>query len=757
MSGKTARRLRKTKFLQKFSHKKVLAVCAGLCLSSASVSAGGDVLLSLYSNITKPFGESHGMQYGAGGGLKVTYRPLDVLNLFAQGDYLSMQIPGIDPVTVLNGGVGTGYHLELSDRISLDLNMNVGVYNAKATRQISGISAGGEIVFSYRITPGIAIEVGGSGKHYASNSKPLMPINAAISPGISFNIFKMFDNSVNVDVQTKELYPVFPVLYSWYENNSFGKVKVTNNEQYAITDVTVSFFQPQYMAHSKECAKINKIAKGETTEVDLIAFFNENMLELTEKTDTSCYVEVKYSCLGQKKTVIYPLDVPVYGRNNMSWDDDRRAAVFVSSRDPAAMYFSKYVTSIVRENLRIDVPINVQYAMGIFEAMNEFGLNYVIDPASAFEDNVGTSSIDFLQFPYQTLMYKGGDCDDLSILFCSLFETVGIDTAFITIPGHIFMAFDTGLTYEEGLENLKTLSNYIVVDNEIWIPLEITLTDEGFYKACRYGASEWNVANQQGKAAFYRMSDSWKIYQPISVPGATTNFNLPEDTRIAKLFEKSSKEWSAGEIKGIVMLKPAGYGNETGEVERVYKAETPLSNSSLVDILEFAGVDVALIPSSLKEEEKTPEEEFDEKAGKRTEPDPDPDFDFGFGNDAESDLDSEDKEKEEEIPFVLDEPLLTVDVPALEGIPGIVTVAQADTTAEESADETVADDTAGQQDSSIVEVALTEPAPQEEVRKENISAAKTTAIALSATAIAGLAAAGIILLSKKRKKDEEKV
>ena len=205
------------------------------------------------------------------------------------------------------------------------------------------------------------------------------------------------------------------------------------------------------------------------------------------------------------------------------------------------------------------------------------------------------------------------------------------------------------------------------------------------------------------------------------------------------------------------MLKPAGYGNETGEVERVYKAETPLSNSSLVDILEFAGVDVALIPSSLKEEEKTPEEEFDEKAGKRTEPDPDPDFDFGFGNDAESGLDSEDKEKEEEIPFVLDEPLLTVDVPALEGIPGIVTVAQADTTAEESADETGADGTAGQQDSSIVKVALTEPAPQKEVRKENISAAKTTAIALSATAIAGLAAAGIILLSKKRKKDEEKV
>ena len=62
MSGKCARRLRKNK---SFS-KKALAACAGLCFSCAPVNAGGDFLVSLYPQFTKPFGEAHEMQYGIG-------------------------------------------------------------------------------------------------------------------------------------------------------------------------------------------------------------------------------------------------------------------------------------------------------------------------------------------------------------------------------------------------------------------------------------------------------------------------------------------------------------------------------------------------------------------------------------------------------------------------------------------------------------------------------------------------------------------
>ena len=624
MSGKVARRIRKN---TKFS-KKTVALAAGLCLSAAPVAAEGDVLVSLFPHFSKPFGETHEMEYGLGGGVRVTYRPVKYLNLFAQGDYLSMALPGIAPIAVLNGELGAGYHLDVSDRVGLDFDVNIGAYNAKASRSISGLSAGAKLGLSFKINPVVSVDATGSATHFALGKTPLMTVNAAVSPGVTVNVTQMFNSTTNIEMDQLSLAPVFPVLYSWYENNSFGKVEVYNHEDNAITDVTVSFYQPQYMAHPKECGTIKKIAKGESAQFDLLSFFNEQILELTEKTDTNSYVIVTYNSIGQKRTKTFAMDVPVYGRNNMSWDDDRRAAVFVSSKDPAAMQFAKYVTSIVRENFREDVPINIQYATGIFEALNEFGINYVIDPTSAFADNVGTSSIDFLQFPYQTLMYKGGDCDDLSILFCSLFEAVGIRTAFVTIPGHIFMAFDSGMTIEQAKASLENMDNMIVMDNEVWVPLEITLTDEGFSKAHRVGAREWRVAAASGKAALYKMQDSWKIYSPISAPGATASINLPDSDRICALFESSVDEWGIAELKArlepdrpvyVYTINPVQEKVTLMDTKSPYEdsaviREDPFADSALLDVLALATNVVAVVPvPEIKEEDLEVFEDEDEE------------------------------------------------------------------------------------------------------------------------------------------------
>ena len=608
--------------------KKTLAMCAGLCISSVPVVAGGEFLVSVYADLTKPIGEAHNMQYGIGGGLKATYRPIRFLNLYAQGEYLSMALPGVSPVSILQGELGTGFHLDFADRLALDLNIDAGLYNAKATSSASGITAGGSLTFTYKINPSIYADVTATARHYSGKPSPLMMINAGLAPGLTFNISEIINKKTKLQIGLTELDPVFPVLYSWYENNSFGKIEITNKEDSSITDVTVSFFQPQYMAHAKECATFKRIKCDETVSVDLYAFFNEQMLELREKTDTSSYIIVNYSRLGKKLSQSYALDVPVYGRNNMSWDDDRRAAVFVSSKDPAAMQFAKYTVSIVRDNLCIDVPVNIQYAIGIFQALNEFGLNYVVDPSSAFEDNVGTSSIDFLQFPYQTLMYRGGDCDDLSILVCSLFEAVGIDTAFITVPGHIFMAFDSGLTPEQAKTIFKNRSEYIVDDGKVWMPLEITLSDEGFYRACRYGAREWNAAEAKGAAALYKMHDCWKIYQPISVPGASAFFNIPESEIITVAFQRGLDEWKRGELRNSPLNQQYQFVilNEDDEEEtQVVIKGNPLSEKSLNDILALGNKAVALVPPGVREE--TSEKDPDGKAG---DGDDDDDFDFDF-------------------------------------------------------------------------------------------------------------------------------
>ncbi|HEB10626.1 MAG TPA: hypothetical protein ENI06_05370 [Spirochaetales bacterium] len=73
-------------------------------------------------------------------------------------------------------------------------------------------------------------------------------------------------------------------------------------------------------------------------------------------------------------------------------------------------------------------------------------MSYVIDPTTPYgEFSKDKLAIDFLQFPTQTLEYMAGDCYDLLILYSALLESVGVETAFITIPGHIFMAFSLNI------------------------------------------------------------------------------------------------------------------------------------------------------------------------------------------------------------------------------------------------------------------------------------------------------------------------
>jgi hypothetical protein len=154
-----------------------------------------------------------------------------------------------------------------------------------------------------------------------------------------------------------------------------------------------------------------------------------------------------------------------------------------------------------------------------------YGINYVVDPASSYAAlSEDASGLDSLNYPYQTLYYRSGDCDDLSILFCSLLEVVGIETAFITIPGHIFTAFEVG----DG-NWLKGDAGIIEIDGNDgirrrWLPVEITVPDQGFTRAWRIGAREWRSGGTE--AALYPIREAWELYPAVTVPASGDR--LPE-------------------------------------------------------------------------------------------------------------------------------------------------------------------------------------------------------------------------------------
>jgi tetratricopeptide (TPR) repeat protein len=268
-----------------------------------------------------------------------------------------------------------------------------------------------------------------------------------------------------------------------------------------------------------------------------------------------------------------PIDYRMHHRNAITWSDDRRAAAFVSPNNPAAMWFSKFASGTVRDRMRGDINKPLQYAIGMFEAERLYGLNYVVVPANDYSVKHGLKDyIDSVQFPHQTLQNRGGDCSDLAILFSSLMQSVGVSTAFITVPGHIFAAFDTGLSEDEARDEFYDPGLLIYKDGKAWIPVEITMVKDGFNKAWSIGAKEWYDNARRNEAAFYRVPDCWKVYPPAAFPGVNPRFSLPAEVDEAVAFDAALDRYVARETKPridalrtqLAQEKPEDRSNEVG-------------------------------------------------------------------------------------------------------------------------------------------------------------------------------------------------
>jgi hypothetical protein len=454
------------------------------------------------------------------------------LGLQAGGGYSSLGTADGSSFGIFEGGAGPFLGWRVLDRLLLRADLNAGIYQYQwegysNTRPRIEIGLG----VYYHLFPYLSLFVNGAYTWYAfAETRPINTFKTAL--GVSLNLGEILRPQARIKGERTRQEPVFPVSYAWYRNNSFATVQITNNEPNAISGIEVSFFLEQYMNQRTVFGSLPRLAQGESAELPVTALFNDSMLDLTENTDANGEVQINYWSLGARKQSRFSVQIPVFHRNTMSWDDDKRAASFVSARDPSAILFAKSASSAVRKLLKPDVSVNVQQALTLFETLNIYGMNYVIDPSSSYvKMSENTSSLDSLNYPYQTLYYRGGDCDDLSILFCSLLEVLGIDTAFITIPGHIFIAFDVGTN--NGFIKSEDLIEY---NGKFWMPVEITIPAEGFCNAWRTGIREWKEAGENG--AVYPMRESWNLYQPVSVPGAGELLPaMPEDERIIQAFE----------------------------------------------------------------------------------------------------------------------------------------------------------------------------------------------------------------------------
>jgi len=518
-----------------------LLVCVFLSVNtdlSAEGSSAGVTVTPLISFPVGPSADLFNVGYGArlsgefpltasvalDAGLQYSVHPTLAqtnLSLIALGGGISTTLPIVQP---------------LSFEASVDAGAYAGLYDQQFTANpfVSG-HARLRVAFS----PSTSLSGGVGYDYFLTNSNGAISalyngfqatIGLQFQPGLSTSA----QRQPKLQIQDPFYRPVFPVFFKYYDRNAFGKVTLKNLESGSISNVKVTVLVDQYMAGPRVSLIIPNMKQSESIDVPLTALFTDSVLSITEPTSVSIKLNVSYTVDDTPLVVTRNDTLRVLDRNALTWDDDRKVASFVTSRDPTVLQFARQVSSATREVGTTEVNENLRSAMAIFTALNLYGVDYAIDPKSSYADlSQSAASIDYVQFPVQTLQFKAGDCDDLSVLYASLLEAVGIESAFLTVPGHIFTAFSLGTSMADAARVFGKATDIIEHEGKAWLPVEITLVDRDFLQAWSTGAREWREADLAGKAAFYPVRTAWQTYEPTGFSSTAQTLKIPEDQKIA--------------------------------------------------------------------------------------------------------------------------------------------------------------------------------------------------------------------------------
>ncbi|RLD30376.1 MAG: hypothetical protein DRI73_10460, partial [Bacteroidetes bacterium] len=378
--------------------------------------------------------------------------------------------PNINPsgesVGSLNLIAGAGFRASLDPSYSLSLDIHPSV---KYMQYIGDAQ-------NFGLFDGFSFGIGFSG-HYRFGEDPDAP--QAIIRSIKFEV--------------ERLPSIFAAMQSYYVTNPIGTVSITNTEDFSIYDVDVSFFQAGYMDNPTKAVTIAEMEAGETVEVDLLASFNDAVFSKNGVTPLTGEVKVNYLWRNRPVNQVSSVSYDLHDKTALTWDDDRKVGAFITYADSALRNYASAIRQYTKDDIVPTFSDSLQAAIQIYYGLAELGIIYQIDPTSPFtaaQDN--PQIVDSISIPRDTLVRLTGDCDDLTAVYTALLETLGIETAFITVPGHIYAAFNTGVASKDYRKVHNDKSMTLSIDGTLWIPVEITLMGtDNFLSAWRIGIMEF--------------------------------------------------------------------------------------------------------------------------------------------------------------------------------------------------------------------------------------------------------------------------
>jgi hypothetical protein len=511
--------------------------------SLAWAQSGEELSLSLVPGVAYPFGDnaSYFGQLGGSAELAVGLGgvlPLVEPRLYMGYDYLPLST-GLEIAHVFDAGLGLALPLRIAGPFSITPQVLGGYeYGFLSDGSVQGGDpfVKGGLALDFRLWQGIDI---GLDAAYRYDFDEWSGIEAAIYTTVRLGLRALPVKGVKI--ASASISPVFPALFKLYDGKSFGTLKLVNQEKDELTDVSINFFVASYMDNPTLLFSLPKFAAGAEEDVPLKALFSEQVLKITESTKVSGKVSVSFTLRGKSYTNEFTEEVRIDNRNSLTWDDTRKAAVFVTPNDPLVLTLSKNALAAAEDQPRGEVDKWLSAAMVLHEALRIKGQRYSTNPNTPFSGILHNANVvDTVLFPQEELSYGAGNCSDLTALYCSLLESLGAHTAFITIPGHIYAAVQLEVPPDRVPKVFSRPTDLIVQGGKTWLPVEVTMCADSFLDAWKTGAQEWRDSSAKGETEFLPVEESWLVYEPVGqIPVLATSVKLPDEQAMKAAYKAS--------------------------------------------------------------------------------------------------------------------------------------------------------------------------------------------------------------------------
>ncbi|MCI0511762.1 hypothetical protein L0128_00945 [candidate division KSB1 bacterium] len=467
---------------------------------------------------------SQGAFHGWGWDFGLLYAPLPRLNLgLVLLDASNTYLQGIDgPVYRSNLRIGAAYQVFPNLLLAMDLDdrLHLGTEWWPFQQKLA-LRAGLQRDFysneplTFACGAGLDFPIWGQRLRfdYAFTDTPTLLNTNRFSLSFLIDLFPRL-----VKIKELEIKPIYASLYKFYAKNPIGKALVEyrgNKDLDCTVQVRVSKYGEQF---SKNIILPASNSATPITTIDIKAIFNDSILTEPDNVPLRADVQLTYSSGQRPKIEKESQEFSLFARNAINWElGVEQAVAFITPDDPVVKNFCQWALEINPSTSLFGMnSLAIARALVLFDALRAFGMRYESDSYTPYSKTY--QGFDTIYYPAQSLQGRRGDCDDLTVLMAALLESRNIPTLLVSVPGHIFLMFNSGVHTRRTFQLCCSEKDYYIKNNEIWIPLETTWLKHSFCEAWEKGAEEL----QQYADDVLQLIDvraSWVEYESIAYTG----------------------------------------------------------------------------------------------------------------------------------------------------------------------------------------------------------------------------------------------